>query len=69
LIEDTTCPYCKTPMEDGYIAGSYAIWWTKKRPRFVLNKRGGNIELAQSFDGWAARGASRCPICKVIIVK
>jgi hypothetical protein len=56
-------------MEDGYISGNIASWWTKKRPRYAITKRGGNIELARSYTGWAAHGARRCPVCKTIIVR
>jgi len=52
MMVGSTCPYCRSLMESGFLAGNNVSWWTKKSPRLLIRTGGGNIRLARSFANW-----------------
>ena len=68
MIVSNKCPYCGLTMENGFLAGNAAIWWTKKSPNILMTRNGGNIRLARSYTKWAHLRARRCSNCKITIV-
>jgi len=54
-------------MDKGFMAGNMVIWWTKEPPKFAITKRGGNIQIARSYTGWAFVDAYRGENCKITI--
>ncbi|MDD3346375.1 PF20097 family protein [Oscillibacter sp.] len=66
-----TCPWCKQPMEQGYLHGGGWIYWQKERPKaasltghaadaLVVNDEGGLVSSYKTV--W------HCPACQKLVM-
>lgn len=69
MVDTDNCPYCNSPMENGYIAGNTGLWWTNRPLGRLARRRDGDIQLDFSCTGWAKISANRCESCKIIITQ
>ncbi|TFG32862.1 hypothetical protein EU528_02195 [Candidatus Thorarchaeota archaeon] len=69
MRDSSTCPDCESPMQNGYIVGNGAVWWTREKPKVLITGRGGNIQLDRSVKGWAKVKAKRCINCNLVIIR
>ncbi|MHA1848966.1 MAG: PF20097 family protein [Promethearchaeota archaeon] len=69
MTEPVICPYCKKPMEDGYIASKSQIIWSwgaeiNKKESFIIKETGMKKQKKNFYlkSFW-------CPRCRVIIIE
>ncbi len=62
------CPYCGGEMEEGFLQGADRVAWVKKRHKFSLLPKEGEVLLENNMVKDFLFPASICKACKKIVV-